>query len=154
MARNTIQNMEREKRIRSKMEKLTLEAKSDQLTGLYNRAELERQVMHFFEMDLEQKAVFFMLDIDNFKVINDLYGHERGDETLRSVAEKLRDLFREEDIICRMGGDEFAVFMKAKPELPQLVKRLDRISETLYFKVENTEVSCSIGVCLAPERLL
>ncbi|SDX30609.1 response regulator [Eubacterium barkeri] len=150
-ARNTIATLEREKRMLSKMKQLTMEAKLDQLTGLYNRTEMERQVEAFFTGEGEKDGVFFMLDIDNFKNINDLYGHSRGDEAICTVAKKLQDLFREDDIICRMGGDEFAVFMKAKLNAGQIPARLQRMCQRLNFIIQKTNITCSIGVCIAPE---
>lgn len=150
-ARNTIVTLEREKRMLSKMKQMAMEAKLDQLTGLYNRAEMERQMQSFFFVDGEKDGVFFILDIDNFKSINDLYGHDCGDEVIRVVAEKLQELFREDDIICRMGGDEFAVFMKAQLSVVQLADRLQHMCEKLNFPVNKTVVSCSIGVCTSPD---
>ncbi|MEG1912065.1 MAG: EAL domain-containing protein [Cloacibacillus sp.] len=151
-ARNTIQTLEREKRMLSKMRQLALEARLDQLTGLYNRAEMERRVQEFFCGQEGENAIFFMLDIDNFKNINDLYGHDRGDEVIKMVSAKLRELFRDDDFICRMGGDEFAVFMKARMDEAHLSRRLEQMCARLRASVEDTEISCSIGASIAPEH--
>lgn len=86
---------------------LNYEASHDKLTGLYNRAGydvLSRSV------DLGTTAVL-MIDADKFKDINDQYGHDVGDKILQKFARVLRKAFRSEDYICRIGGDEFVVFM-------------------------------------------
>ena len=150
-ARNTVQMMARDKRMFSRMKKLVLASKLDPLTGLFNRIEMERQVREFFVTSEDKHAVFFMVDIDDFKNINDLYGHDRGDEVIRLVADGLRELFREQDGLCRMGGDEFAVFMRAQLDEAQLCQRLERMCSKLSFQIEKTEVSCSIGACASPE---
>ena len=150
-ARNAIQTLEREKRMLTKMRQLSQEAKLDPMTGVYNRMEMERQVQEFFTVSEDKNAVFFMLDIDNFKNINDLYGHGRGDDAIRAVADALRSMFREDDLVCRMGGDEFSIFMRRKLEKSQLQLRLDQMCEKLTLHVEDAGVTCSIGVCIAPE---
>lgn len=149
-ARNAIQTLEREKRMLTKMKQLALEAKLDQLTGIYNRMEMERQVQEFFLTNEDQTAIFFMLDIDNFKAINDRFGHDQGDVAIRRVANTLQTMFREDDLVCRMGGDEFAVFMRAQFTHVQLIHRLEQMSTKLRFKIGHIEVTCSIGVCISP----
>ncbi len=88
-------------------------AMHDALTGLYNR--------HYFESSLEQLANLAQreqsthglvyIDLDYFKVINDTFGHHRGDEVLREISRSLRKRVRKSDILCRLGGDEFAVLL-------------------------------------------
>lgn len=151
-AHSTLQTMLQEKQILVKMQQLEQKAKTDVLTGLYNRAEMERCVDSFFATESGQSAVFFMLDIDDFKRINDLYGHDCGDTAIQTVAAKLKVLFRDEDVISRMGGDEFAVFMKAGLDNEQLSQRLGRMREKLHFHIEQSTVSCSIGACLIPQH--
>ncbi|MDD4850131.1 MAG: EAL domain-containing protein [Gemmiger sp.] len=149
-ARNAIQTLEREKRMLTKMKELALEAKLDQLTGLYNRAEMERQVRNYFSVTEAPEAVFIMLDIDNFKAVNDVYGHDCGDKAICQVARILQKQFRAEDMVCRMGGDEFSVFVRQNWNEKELAGILDTLQEALTFQVEQVEISCSIGVCQAP----
>ena len=151
-AQSTLQTMLQEKQIMTKMQQLEQKAKTDMLTGLYNRAEIERSVENHFSLGANRDAVFFMLDIDDFKRINDLYGHDSGDTAIQTVAAKLKVLFRDEDVICRMGGDEFAVFMKARLDNELLSSRLEKMRKKLRFEIEQTTVTCSIGACLAPEH--
>lgn len=150
-AHSTLQTMLQEKQILVKMQQLEQEARTDPLTGIYNRTEMERCVEEFFSADTDRQAVFFMLDVDDFKQINDLYGHDCGDTTIQAVAARLKVLFRDEDTICRMGGDEFAVFVQVGLTTEQLSQRLERMREKLHFQIEQTTVSCSVGACLVPQ---
>lgn len=150
-ARNAIETLERERRMISKMRQLSQEAKLDAMTGVYNRMEMERQVQEFFAVSENKDSTFFMLDIDNFKRINDRYGHGRGDEAIKTVADTLQSMFREDDLICRMGGDEFAVFVRTRLDKARLLRRLEQMCAKLKIQIEDSEVTCSIGVCVAPE---
>ena len=90
-------------------EKLNYEATHDELTGLYNRSAYAA-ALNRAARDGERIALL-LLDVDLFKCINDQYGHDVGDTVLKSVADILRGAFRREDMVCRIGGDEFAVIM-------------------------------------------
>ncbi len=151
-ARSTLQAMTQEKEMLLKLKQLEREAKTDPLTGLYNRTQLENDMSLFLSGEPGRKAVFFMLDIDNFKSINDQYGHDCGDTAIQKVAEQLRLLFREKDVICRMGGDEFAVLMKCGMDKRQLSRRLERICEQLRFSVGQSRITCSVGACQIPDH--
>lgn len=100
----------------------------DPLTGIHNRRYLETEVTRFLR-DKSNKGSFFMIDLDNFKNINDTYGHLEGDRALKLLANMLRKNARNSDILCRMGGDEFAIFF------PGLVsKRILRIKANWIMK--------------------
>lgn len=135
--------------------KLALEAElavnKDVLTGLYTRKVIESKVNDFYAESPEGGAVFLMLDLDNFKEVNDTYGHIKGDETLKHVAEVLKSSFRNEDVICRMGGDEFSIFMPKTLSKKTLENKLNSLCEALSFMVEDINVTCSIGACVSPE---
>lgn len=90
-------------------EKLNYEATHDGLTGLYNRAAYA-SALERLTADGARLALI-LLDVDLFKHVNDQYGHDVGDAVLKSVANTLQSSFRREDIVCRIGGDEFAVIM-------------------------------------------
>ena len=107
---------------------LALEAVSDPLTGVYNRKGAQAQISK--AMQHTCCYLFFMLDLDNFKRINDLYGHQQGDEALCFVAEQLTSRFRSTDIICRLGGDEFAVFVSDCKDLLAIQHKLLQMSDT------------------------
>lgn len=151
-AKTEVKVLQREKQMLIKMRRLAMEAKLDQFTGVYNRMEMERQIQEYFYGEEHLSGIFIMLDIDDFKKVNDTYGHAAGDEAIRKVAEILVQRFREEDIISRMGGDEFAVFVKTGIEVRELEVKLTSLCSHLNFMVQNLKVSCSIGVSIAPEH--
>lgn len=94
-------------------EHLMRKSLSDSLTGLYNAAAVRDLVGRFVQ---QRKGSFFMIDLDCFKSVNDQCGHQKGDEVLIAFANILKTVFRSDDIIGRIGGDEFAVFAKDATE--------------------------------------
>lgn len=114
---------------REKTERLTYDATHDQLTGIHNRS---GYVFFLKNTDWESSALL-LFDVDKFKKINDGGGHELGDKALIKVAKTLRNSFRSQDHVCRIGGDEFAVIMvHTSPEHAELVKsKVERINEIL-----------------------
>jgi diguanylate cyclase (GGDEF)-like protein len=94
-------------------DKLVEQALRDPLTGVYNRRYLDAT----FERELsgakrkDYPIMIMMMDIDHFKTINDTYGHKAGDQVLITLADLLLSMFRQNDIVCRYGGDEFLVIM-------------------------------------------
>ena len=78
------------------------------------------------------KGAFVILDLDDFKGINDLYGHVRGDEALKTLTKVLKMTFRHGDLIGRLGGDEFMVFIKNVEEKEVLDRRMDELFSVLY----------------------
>lgn len=125
----------------------------DVLTGLWNRAYTENAVNEMISQ--EKKGALFMLDMDNFKAVNDNYGHIAGDETLKVFAGTLKKFAGEGDILCRIGGDEFMIFVKGVTEKSELSSRAaDIISDfqkkfvALSFEIE---CSVSIGIAQTPE---
>lgn len=147
---NSFKKLEEERLIFQQMKEMEKKAKTDALTGLFNRTELEMQVNSFFAANKEGKAVFIMMDLDDFKLVNDHYGHTKGDELIQKVALKLKLLFKKEDIVCRMGGDEFAIFLPYAVNEDEINKLLKRITKKFTFIVENIQISASFGVCLTP----
>lgn len=129
------------------------EAMKDSLTGLYNREYAEKYVnMHLQE---NQHCAYFMIDLDNFKQVNDRYGHIAGDYALKNVANMLSEMARNIGIACRMGGDEFSLFVNhdiGRNELHRLAASM--LEEYDRVKVGNesiAETSLSLGIALAPE---
>ena len=146
-----IKKLEYEKQVNKELLAAELAVNKDALTGLYTRKVIESRVNDFFAQGSDHNAVFVMIDVDNFKEVNDTYGHIKGDETLRKVAEVLHASFREQDVICRMGGDEFAIFLPKKISKSKLDTKLDVLCKNLSFMIEDINVTCSIGACLAPQ---
>jgi diguanylate cyclase (GGDEF)-like protein len=135
--------------------RLELQAQTDSLTGLYNhrffhehlRAELTRASRS------RGSAALLMLDIDDFKKVNDIYGHGVGDQVLRELAEHLKAAVRGSDVVCRLGGEEFGVVMgscQARDAIG-LAKRLaERLSESDFGPAG--KVTISVGVSEGPKH--
>jgi len=124
----------------------------DELTGIYNRrAGLERLREEFARsLRSEKEMSIAMVDIDNFKGVNDTYGHQAGDHVLKSVAAALKCELRSTDIVFRYGGEEFMVIMPETDEFSAVIP-LDRLREKLSgmkVKFGSAEIitSVSIGV--------
>ncbi|MEM9405460.1 MAG: diguanylate cyclase [Acidobacteriota bacterium] len=136
-------------------EKLALEtmAYRDPLTGLENRRRLDEGAEKIRQRDDERFAgassvSLLYLDVDDFKTINDEYGHEVGDEALIRIADLLREEFRSYDLSARLGGDEFAVLLGAEEsEARSQAQRLqERLEQPLAVGAREIQVAVSIGV--------
>ena len=120
---------------KAQTEQLTYETEHDKLTGVLNRAGYD----HLLEtLDLSSTALL-LVDVDRFKDVNDTRGHKAGDEALTRVADALRENFRSNDYICRIGGDEFAVVMKntGPDRTKQIEDKIARINDKLRAPSEN-----------------
>ncbi|TML32422.1 MAG: EAL domain-containing protein [Actinobacteria bacterium] len=123
-------------------------ATHDPLTGLPNREQLAETIDGWLHSDPEVSLLF--IDLDRFKGVNDTWGHEVGDELLRAVAGRLRNAVRDDDLVCRTGGDEFVVAF-ATPEPSSRAEPLARrllalFSHPFALSVGTVVVTASIGV--------
>ena len=132
-------------------------AHHDHLTELPNRILLNERLKHTLstaKRDESMTAVIFM-DIDNFKNINDSYGHTFGDELLIAVSHRLKIIMREDDTFSRIGGDEFVIVMSHFRTLEQITRIAQKIMEQFekVFTIEEKEfwISVSIGISVAPD---
>jgi diguanylate cyclase (GGDEF)-like protein/PAS domain S-box-containing protein len=128
----------------------------DSLTGVANRSLLSdrlHQAIAHAERSGELLAVCY-LDLDGFKPINDLYGHEAGDRLLVEIAERLRSCLRDADTLGRLGGDEFVILLLGLGEVPEyevaLQRILEMIKQPVFIAGNAVSVSASIGVTLYP----
>jgi diguanylate cyclase (GGDEF)-like protein len=124
---------------------LNFKASHDELTGAYNRAGYD---LLLSSIDLHS-TYMLLFDVDNFKSINDTYGHETGDRVLVKLVQVLRGNFRSDDHICRIGGDEFVVFMvHSSPKQKDLIaKKIEQINrELLRPEAGLPSVSLSVGI--------
>ncbi|MGN1180117.1 MAG: diguanylate cyclase [Suilimivivens sp.] len=120
---------------------------TDTLTGLYNRGAISEKVCKWLKANPTGEAYMIMIDVDDFKSINDMHGHSLGDEVLREVAKLLMACFDEDSIFSRFGGDEFVGFVTDEPAC-RVQSRVDRFMERLGKEVISLEeaVHCSIGI--------
>jgi two-component system cell cycle response regulator len=132
---------------------------TDELTGVYNRAFLDDAVENFFHISQSNNKplALFMMDIDDFRVINDTHGHDAGNRIIIEFANIIKDIISKHGIIARYGGDEFAILL---PEAG--LEKAEKIAEELRSRVEshdftdcgNTEkfvLTTSIGISCLPE---
>lgn len=134
---------------------LLLYANTDPLTKVYNKRSTEKMIDSWLQNDRQNIQAFLMIDIDYFKHINDTYGHAVGDEVLQKIGAALKSYFRIQDIIGRIGGDEFIVLMTNVPDHRTAVSRISSFHEQLrqiHIPPIREELTCSIGICFAPEH--
>lgn len=103
------------------------ESSRDSLTGLYNRKAGE--VLISQALDNGGEYIFLLMDIDNFKAVNDVYGHLKGDMVLKYVADKIRRSFRDTDVVFRLGGDEIVTFIYPCKNRQAIEEKLKKIIE-------------------------
>ena len=134
---------------------LTYQAFHDPLTHLANRVLFTDRLEHALSRRDETRGLLAVLfvDLDDFKMVNDTFGHAPGDDLLRSVAERLRSVLRPADTAARFGGDEFAILLEDALERDDVAAVAERIVAALkpHFVVERQEVAvhASIGVAIA-----
>lgn len=143
-------------------EKLALELKKekentyiDDLTGLYNRKKIREHITLKINENNLLEGIIILLDLDNFKKVNDELGHLEGDILLKSFSDLLLIQFKDASIISRLGGDEFIIFIPNSVNENDLKTRLDffikNVRETLHKCYTNQKLSVSMGVILLDE---
>jgi len=137
------------------VDRATRVAETDPLTGLLNRRGFADRAAAAWRAPSEPGSdiAVLVLDLDHFKVVNDTYGHDAGDTVLREVAERLRSLMRQSDVLARTGGEEFALVLpETRPEaVPLFAERLRRSIEKLAigYRDHTLRVTVSIGIRIA-----
>ncbi len=137
---------------------LALKASTDPLTGLANRHTMEHSFEHMIAQASrsgERLGVLF-IDLDGFKPINDTYGHEAGDNLLKSVSERLRKRVRDADLAARIGGDEFVIILWDVQDIKMVYTigcaLLEELNSPYEWKEHTLQVGASIGGCLFPDH--
>ena len=138
------------------VEQMRFQAFHDPLTGLSNRALFQDRLAHALELrrrDPRGLAVL-LIDLDNFKVVNDSLGHAIGDHLLVEVARRLRRAARTGDTVARLGGDEFAILLEMGARSPgELARRvLDQLAEPFSLGERQVATGASIGIAVLDER--
>ena len=145
--KNTIENSRT-------IESLTEEARLDKLTGFLNKASGIEKVSQLCE---SATGALTILDLDNFKLVNDLYGHDMGDRILEAFADVFRHNIRENDVVSRIGGDEFMAFFAGVSEAAEVAGLTNRLNDQLSKRAEalmgkdhGIPLGISVGAAFAP----
>ena len=127
-------------------------AVTDTLTGIYNRLGFDEQVEQYMRQNPQKHCVMAMLDIDDFKLVNDMYGHAAGDGVLKKLAESMKQYFSKDVILGRNGGDEFSIFMPdcTVVEVKLFLKKFTEETRKFYCKGEAHTFTISLGFAEYP----
>ena len=132
--------------------KINIQKDTDELTELKNKGAITREINEFLTDKVSDRGILLILDIDQFKTINDTYGHDTGDDVIRQVGRCLGGKFTGSEIVGRFGGDEFIVFVKNCDETDTARRIAEDIikcvSESVVLADGSQKVSLSIGVAI------
>lgn len=144
----------------SKEHRLKQSLELDELTGLLNKDTLEKNVDEYLKNALDEDlCALYIINLDNFKYINDVLGHAAGDKILMDVAKKMCLVFTDNDCVARKSGDEFAVFLKLSPEARKIgMKIVENKAKSICAKLNETysddkneaKISASVGIAIYP----
>ena len=149
-----------------KVKNLELKQQSsrDPLTALYNRRHFQEFMRTHLQVEKrgagttgeEIVGALFLLDVDHFKHVNDTHGHAAGDAVLKMIADSLRDILRETDMIVRWGGEEFLAFLPAIPRsgVEEIARRLLTGISSTVIDYQNTKISVNVSIGFAPFPLV
>lgn len=134
--------------LKKEMAALEEQATTDPLTGAYNRSELFRRVSEALRTQPDKTHVYVMLDVDDFKKINDKYGHLFGDEILINLVTSLKNVLRGNEFISRFGGDEFVIFIEGLKSKEELEMRLRTFFNTAAAEFVSGSVTYKVSVSM------
>ena len=150
-----ILDIDNEKR---RTQELTAKAERDALTRLYNKNTARDKIEQMLEgRDQHDRFAMLIIDLDNFKEINDSYGHMFGDAVLSEAAAGLKALFRDADVVAGFGGDEFLVFFRHASDQVFLQRKAQKVVDTFRsvyqdeLPGESCHLTCSVGLSCCPE---
>lgn len=143
---------------RKSQEQLNYLATHDSLTGLFNRHYCEQHLKQIIEkLQYGHTHALIYIDLDHFKIINDTFGHQRGDDILKEMSQLILKKTRKNDIVCRLGGDEFAIFIhKVTPQKAlQTAQAIQQVINDFSFLINEQRINlgCSIGIAMIDSRL-
>lgn len=151
-------------RIKSDRDTFRSEAEIDKLTGLFNKKTMEmlcKMKLKAFKESLKNNAettsliAFYIIDLDHFKEVNDLLGHQFGDKVLIEFSKGLKKIFRPNDYIGRFGGDEFVVIVDGLPNMEVVCRKATQINDiaaNLAIDGKARVVTASVGISVAPKN--
>lgn len=136
-------------------EQLVVAAQMDKMTMLLNRETTMESIRRILSEETSQNHVLFMIDVDNFKLLNDTLGHQKGDEFLVALATEIRNCFRGSDIVGRVGGDEFFALMRCVCGMEEILRKANELLDAIQkvcAAYPTIPLSGSIGISLYPEN--
>ena len=139
-----------EKAILDKMRMMEMLTTKDYLTGLWNRVELEKRIRDHIKHSPDREFYYISVDIDGYKSLISEHGYAAGAEVLLLVAERLEGCFEDIDVVGRISGDRFAVFLNAAIDSEELLVRMTHLQSQLSFEVNGIPITCSCGVSSFP----
>lgn len=131
-----------------KVNRLEIAIAQDSLTGLLNHTVAKSKIASYLATKKEKKYILLLIDVDDFRQVNDKYGHQYGDEILKYVADTIKSSIRNTDIAARMGGDEFLIFMEYKHKTKPPI---ERVFQNLCVKYKDFEICVSMGIALSED---
>lgn len=153
-----LRRMEAEAELQEAQERLQFLAYHDDLTGLANRALLRERLSEIVAESRRHgtRAAILLIDLDEFKLINDSLGHSAGDLVLQTVGKRIQEGSRGEDIVARVGGDEFVVVLRKITDYTDAAMAVERVREVVAEEMDladygHMRITCSIGITIFPE---
>lgn len=141
--------------VKNAEKRLIDKAERDPLTKIYNKSTTKKLIKNYLRSDAKETYdAFIIIDVDNFKQVNDTLGHLFGDSILVDLSQEMQDLFRSNDVVGRIGGDEFIVFlrgMKHKSHIESKAGDICKIFDLLYAGEDGTKITGSLGIALYPQ---
>lgn len=157
-ARDITEKKANEDKLIASEKELEFLAHNDSLTGLPNRLLLNDRIAHAIKNSARHNSMLAVcfIDLDNFKKINDSFGHSYGDDILQQVATRIQDVLRNSDTLSRIGGDEFILLIeniKAKAEIDAIISKMQNVFVNPFiYKEQKFFLSASIGISVYPDH--
>lgn len=140
---------------KQKEQQLMIAANMDRMTMLLNRETTMQRIRNILRDEADKRHVLFMMDVDNFKILNDTLGHQAGDKFLIAFAAGIKGSFRESDVVGRVGGDEFFALMKDFSELSKVAGKAEELLSAIQKVCSvypEVQISGSIGISVYPDN--
>ncbi len=152
---NVLQSTNQLHKIKEKYRDMVESSKKDSLTNIFHRRAIEEEVAQYLIRHPKQKCAFLLADIDDFKNINDKYGHIIGDQVITLLAQQLLLFFRKTDMVGRLGGDEFVAFLIDVEDIHSITRKTEKLLESVrqnIFTEHNIYITISVGIALSDEK--
>lgn len=144
--------------LQNENQQLSYQVQHDHLTGLPNRNYFYQVLVNLFKNNQEkQKIALLFIDANNFKVVNDQYGHQAGDAVLKEMATRLKQNIRQDDFVARLSGDEFAIILSSIQRVDHLISIAENLIKScekpLVYKNQSITFNFSLGIALSNQAI-